>query len=82
MMARRVHGLSKGSANLTSTALCIVRVEHQGPADFLVTVTRTPDITAAPNRVTTRRTVEIEVAVEEVRSLLNEFRGDPAPLSP
>ncbi len=56
------------------TALCIVRVEHQGPTGFLVTVTRTPDVTSAPARVTTRRTVEVEAAVDEVRSFLNEFR--------
>jgi hypothetical protein len=44
---------------------------------LLITVTHTPDITGAPAQVQTRRTVEVEAALEEVRSFLNEFQRDP-----
>ena len=75
MMARMAQGLTREAATGPATGLCIVRVERQGPTGFLVTVTCTADVTRrAPARVTTRRTVEVEVAVDEVRSFLNEFR--------
>jgi hypothetical protein len=53
--------------------VCIVRVEDQGPAGLLITVTRHPDVTAAAARPAVRRTVDIEVAVDEVRDFLSEF---------
>ena len=70
-MTRRAHGTSTAT-----TGLFIVRAEHQGPTGLLITITRTPDVTIAPARVTSVRTVEVDVAVEELRGFLNAFRRD------
>ena len=68
-MGRRAQG-----ASTATTGLFIVRAEHQGPTGLLITVTLTPDVTIAPARVTSLRTVEVESAVTELRGFLNAFR--------
>jgi hypothetical protein len=67
-MARRAQGTSAPAAGLF-----IVRAEHQGPTGLLITMTRTADVSIAPAQVTSLRTVEVEAAVDELRSFLNAF---------
>ncbi|HEY5786430.1 MAG TPA: hypothetical protein VIT65_16810 [Microlunatus sp.] len=62
-----------GWGDPSAAGICIVRVEAQGPAGLLITVTRYPNVAGASADGTIRRTVDIEKAVGEVRSFLSEF---------